>query len=594
MNVLDYFSSNPQFDPSNPGGFDYMQAARRLQQQQASAAQFGNVQAFGGMGKGATLAYALQKALGGVMAGRAQRDELALDSAAKEQFDFYRNTLNNSKSRQELEAEAQTFYKDPEVAYTYKPGVEVGPTMDDLRAPAAPMAAPAPAAAPTRPPKFAGKSYDPAARVGTERGRGTNTSISGDGVEDVLQQRDAAQAELKNVKTQLSTYGGVQRQRDPGGFAELQRRAGELESSIFALENKVAPAYQNRPLSKPVAVAPAAPVAAAPVAAPTPAARSAMAQAPAAPMAAPAPMTPQSTTPRSYALEDSFNMGMDPAEVRSTVQSRSAYVRDAAMRQEAERATALQALETNPRAQSFLKQMAARQAAQASMAADRDKFMFEQDYKAQAEQRGSANKIVGTPQTAADGRQYVVNGKGEIQYLSDGGKPVMDAGFVEKRAERAAGRSRAQIALKRSTSEIDSFIAAGLAKDATGVPARFKAFINAKTGYVTDASKARAELEGMFSGAISNLLATLEAAGIKGNTLVDTKAGAETFGRSLLNINFDTMDAKQIESQLMKYRNHISDLAETAIERTYGVDAQPTAPAARGGNVGPKGIDWSK
>ena len=88
-----------------------------------------------------------------------------------------------------------------------------------------------------------------------------------------------------------------------------------------------------------------------------------------------------------------FNIDQDAVD--SAQQNRSNFIRDALQRQQAERQEVMAQLENNPRAQSFLKRMAAQQAAQG----DREEFMFREQYKAGMKQPVAATvastKVVG-------------------------------------------------------------------------------------------------------------------------------------------------------------------------------------------------------
>lgn len=133
-----FFNPNVAFDANKPQDYDYQAQAQRLAMQQALAQRLGQPLDQGrmvggwyaGPSKGATIASALQQALGGWMAVKGMQGQQELDKADREAMAAARKLYKDASDPENYIGKAQE--ANPMLTHTYRDPSAVGPSMDEL------------------------------------------------------------------------------------------------------------------------------------------------------------------------------------------------------------------------------------------------------------------------------------------------------------------------------------------------------------------------------------------------------------------------------------------------------------------------------
>jgi hypothetical protein len=154
---------------------------------------------------------------------------------------------------------------------------------------------------------------------------------------------------------------------------------------------------------------------------------------------------------------------------------------------------------------------------------------------------------------------------------------------AQKTRERDATVAQATRRSADLTKEIDSVLESKMPEDASGKAGTAGAWLNKATGGIvkTDGSNARAYIDGLGDKFIQQAIAQMSAQGVSATQLANTETEAQRLMRSMLNLDYNRMDATQIREQLAKARAGVQALVQDAVSK--GGQGPASAPSTFNG-----------
>ncbi len=522
---MSFFNPNIRFDPNNPQGLDYENEQLRLARQRELAKAMA-VKSKGGQmvgdwyaptGNKEGIANLLSNALAAYSTYKTNGADKELTKAGNDQYDYYENEYSRGIDREAVKKEQDAIQA---YSYTYANPQEVGPQDPNAaRSMAVPPQSniqgsmlPAASAA-TRPAAQQGPALPP---TGAGAGRGFVNEVPG------VRER------------YMNTPPGA-------------RAVGEAMNNSQRADPRIAPQ-------------PAAP-AAMPQNAPT---ALNIPQAPAMPQVAPV------AAPTAAPVQSDFII--DAEAEAAAGQQRQSVLRRAVEGNQSRRSNAIRQLErgnSDARALARTLRASALRDGKITTGKPGEYLLRDGEVIGQLPDNGVGTKpniqtVNGMPYEVVQGP----NGPQLRPMSSTDGSSITDPKVAAEAREKAEAQQRQAITLGRVTSDIDKILGSDDPENASGLYARITSGITNSTGFVTDASEARARIDGISSQAIQAMVANLSAAGVSPTQLANTETEAKRLAASVFNVDYNRMSAAEIRNQMNIFRNQLTDLAQKNLSVT--------------------------